>query len=229
MITGNNLLDGLPASELQQLRPHLELVPLEPKRFFFPARQALANVYFPRGGLVSLMIQVAGGRSVQAAAVGCDGMVGMSLILEANDPPFDFVCLVRGSAFRMAADRFVQYTGECDALRTRMLRYAHALFNETVRTAACNGLHSVEQRLARCLLLYCYRLKTTIFPVTQDALGHMLGVTRTFVTQSVASLEADGFIRHYRGMMRLIDEPGLQRLACEDYQAIRTHYARLFS
>ena len=228
MTTGNNLLDGLPIDELNQLQPHLEIVRLEPKRFFLPANEPLTHVYFPRHGLMSLRVAVIEGAGVQAAAVGRDGMLGVSAILEANDPPFEIICLVSGDALRMPIARFASYAHELPIFQLRLLRYAHALFNEAVRTAACNGLHPVDQRLARCLLLARDRLKTETFPLTHDALAHMLGATRALVTQTLTRLESCGLIKHKRGVLHVADSATLEDIvACEDYRAIQRDYARL--
>lgn len=167
------------------------------------------------------------GRSVQAASVGRDGMLGVSVIFEANYPPFDMVCLVGGQALRIRTRTFTGLLLQLPEFRSRMRRYAHGLFNETVRTAGCNGIHTVEQRLARCLLLARDRLNRDDFPLTHDALAHMLGATRPFVSRTITSLASEGIIDHERGIMHLIDVPGLERHVCEDYSAIQAEYARL--
>jgi CRP-like cAMP-binding protein len=154
-------------------------------------------------------------------------MLGVSLIFEANDPPFEMVCLVSGEALRLPVSGFDRAFRELPEFARRMRRYAHGLFSETVRTAGCNGIHPVEQRLARCLLLARDRLTRESFPLTHDALAHMLGVTRPFVTRTVTGLEEAGLIRHRRGMMHLIDIAGLERQVCEDYAAIQAQYGRL--
>jgi CRP-like cAMP-binding protein len=226
-VSGNVLLDGLPARELRELRPHMDDVELEPRSFYIGAGERLSHVYFPVTGLVSLMVSELAGSSVQAAAAGRDGMLGVSAILEANDPPFEMVCLVRGRALRMHVAQFAQCMHELPYFRCALLRYSHALLNEAVRTAACNGLHPIQQRLARCLLLACDRLETEAFPLTHSQLGHMLGATRALVTQTLHAMQQSGLLHHQRGMLRILDSTGLERIACEDYAAIRTPYAHL--
>jgi CRP-like cAMP-binding protein len=224
---GNRLLDGLPPHELDRIRPDLDVVRLAPRQFFLAAREPLAYVYFPQGGLVSLMTSVITGTTVQAAAAGRDGMLGVSLILDANDPPFEMTCLVAGDALRMSASRLTAHARVLAGFQQRLLRYAHGVFNEAVRTAACNGLHGVEQRLARCLLLSRDRLDTDQLPITHEVLGHMLGTTRALVTQTLNRLQSADLMQHSRGIIRIIDPAGLQALACEDYSAIQAEYSRL--
>jgi CRP-like cAMP-binding protein len=228
-VTGNRLLDGLPDSDLMLLRRSLDVVVLEPKQFFLPAHEPLEYVYFPCDGLVSLSVSVREGRDVQAASVGRDGMLGVSVIFEANRPPFEMSCLVAGEALRMPTIAFARRLQELPGLATRMRHYGHGLFNETVRTAGCNGIHTVAERLARCLLLARDRLNSDRFPLTHDALAHMLGVTRPFVTRTISRFASEGLVSHERGTMHLMDLAGLERRVCEDYLAIQAEYARLLS
>jgi CRP-like cAMP-binding protein len=154
-------------------------------------------------------------------------MLGVSVVLGANEPPFDMLCQVGGDAVRLPADTCVRYVQQLPTFRQRLLRYALAVLHEATRSAACNGLHSVEQRLARWLLLCCQRIGTSTFPVTHEMLAHMLGVTRPFVTQTVARLTSAGLIQHQRGVMHIIDSAGLEALACEDYRLVVDTYTRL--
>jgi CRP-like cAMP-binding protein len=226
-LEGNALLRGLPRGELESLPRRLDVVSLERDRFFLAASEPLSHVYFPVSGLMSLMVPVSKGRTVQAAGAGRDGMLGVSVVLEANDPPFEMVCLVTGEAVRMPADQFTHCARELPELQRRLLRYAHSLFSEVVRTAACNCLHPVEQRLARCLLLSRDRLGTDTLPITHDALAHMLGIPRALVTRIVNKLDRAGLVEHHRSIVRIVDSARLQGVVCEDYRVIQMHHARV--
>jgi CRP-like cAMP-binding protein len=225
----NGLLAGVPADELEQLTPHLMAINLEPKRFLLPAREPLRYVYFPQAGLTSLIVSATSGETVQVAAVGREGMLGVSVALEANDPPFQMVCQVAGGALRMPTGRFASLAHELPVFRRLLLRYALGLLHEAARTAACNGLHSVEQRLARWLLLCCNRVGANTFPVTHESLAHMLGVGRPFVTQTVGGLEHAGLIQHERGVLHIVDRAGLEAVSCEDYRTVQEEYTRLLA
>jgi CRP-like cAMP-binding protein len=136
-------------------------------------------------------------------------------------------CLVAGEALRMSAASLIVRARELVGFRRTLLRYAHGVLNEAIRTAACNGLHSVEQRLARCLLLSRDRLQTDLLPITHDSLGLMLGTTRALATQTLNSLGAAGVIQHARGRIDVVDLAGLAAMSCEDYVAIQTQYSGL--
>jgi CRP-like cAMP-binding protein len=225
----NGLLAGLPPDELDQLRPYFETVRLKPEQFVLPAEAPLQHVYFPLGGLTSLMVSALQGGTVQVAAVGREGMLGVSVVLEASESPFEIVCQVAGEALRMPTADCTRFAQLLPTFRRRLARYALALLHEAARTAACNGLHSVEQRLARWLLLCCARVGASSFPVTHESLAQMLGVSRPFVTQTAGGLVDAGLIEHQRGVMRIIDRAGLAAIACEDYRAVEDAYTRLLA
>jgi CRP-like cAMP-binding protein len=227
VVAGNGLLAALPTDELAYLRPHLETVRLRPKRWFQPAELPLEHVYFPLGGMVSLMVSTTQGAVVEVAVVGREGMVGVSVVLEANRPPFDMLCQVAGDALCMPAASCVQCAQQLPVFRARLLRYALALLHETALSAACNSLHTVEQRLARWLLLCSVRVGASSFPMTHEWLAQMLGVSRPFVTQTLGRLTKAGLIEHQRGLLRIVDSAGLEALACADYRAVLDIYTRL--
>jgi CRP-like cAMP-binding protein len=223
----NLLLAAIPRAEHEQLAPHLETVPLEPRRFFLPAGERMSHVYFPHAGVVSLVVSMHTGASVEVASVGREGMLGVSVVLEADPPPYDMVCQLRGQAARLRPAVFLDAVKELPMLRQVVLRYTLALINQLARTAACNRLHSVEQRLARWLLLCRDRAAGDDLGLTHELLARMLGTGRPFVTQTAQSLQEAGLIEYRRGRIRIIDRPGLEAAACEDYRATTDEYRRL--
>ena len=223
----NALLAALPRGELIRLRPHLQAISLAPKRFLLPAGEPLACAYFLRSGLVCLVVPVASGASVEVAAVGREGMLGVSLVLESDPPPYEMTCQVSGEALCVPAATFTQLVQELPVFRRLLLRYALGLLHEVARSAACSGLHSVEERMALWLLLWRDRVGAETFPVTHDVLARMLGVGRPFVTQIARGLQEAGLIRYERGVVQILNSRGLEAVACEDYRAVEGHYALL--
>jgi CRP-like cAMP-binding protein len=225
-----NWLLALPPGEFQRLHPLLETVQLLPERFVVPAGHPLDYVYFPYSGVVSLMIRMADEASVEVAGVGREGMLGVSVLLEADPAPYDMVCQIPGVAGRLPSATFVQLVKDLPAFRHRLLRYALCLFHEIARTAACNGLHSVEQRLARWLLLSRDRTESDRLPITRESLAQVLGARRPFVTRVARGLERAGLIQSGRGRVTIVNARGLEALACEDYElTVREYVNRLGS
>jgi CRP-like cAMP-binding protein len=109
------------------------------------------------------------------------------------------------------------------------MRFGLCLFHEVARTAACNRLHTVEQRLARWLLECSDRATTDVYPLTHRELAQMLGVRRSYVTRTAFALQQSGFIDYHRGTLRIVDRHALEAIACEDYAAIQQEYLRLLA
>ena len=118
-------------------------------------------------------------------------------------------------------------TERSNALRALLLRYALAHHGQVVRTAACNGRHQVEQRLARWLLMAHDRAGTDAFEMTHEFLSMMLGVRRAGVTVAAGMLQKAGLIHYARGHMVISDRAGLEAAACECYEAARHEFERL--
>jgi CRP-like cAMP-binding protein len=132
-----------------------------------------------------------------------------------------------GEALRLPSNTFVRLSKELPNFRTLVLRYALCLLHEIARTAACNRLHSVEQRLARWLMLCSHRTATDSFPLTHEALASMLAARRPFITRTARALQQAGIIQYTRGTLRIVDRDRLAAISCEDLAAIEQEYARL--
>ena len=148
----NHLLRVLPAAETEALRPHLEIVELVRKTVLVEAGSPLTHVYLPHSGVISLMVSLSEGQTVDVAIVGRDSVVGASAALDGGIWLTDGVVRLPGTAsilgvadFRAAADRSV-------ALRTALMRHEQALTAQAQQSAACNASHSVEARLSHWLL-----------------------------------------------------------------------------
>jgi CRP-like cAMP-binding protein len=224
---GANWMLRLPSAEYERLRPHLESVPLEAGALILPAFTPLTHVYFPQSGLVSLIVTMRSGDSVEVATVGQEGMLGVSLLLQSDPPPYDLICRVPGQAARLAATTFATLIDELPNFRRLLLRYTLSLFHEVARTAACNRLHTVEQRLARWLLVCSDKVRADVYPLTHEVLARLLGARRPFVTRTARALQASGLIQYRRGTMRIADRAGLEAVSCEDYRATQQEYRRL--
>jgi hypothetical protein len=96
------------------------------------------------------------------------------------------------------------------------------------RTAGCNRVHSVEQRLARLLLMIADRTHTEGLALTHDVLAGMLGARRASVTEAAGVLADAGLIENRRGQLTLRDRIGLQKASCEDYGLSRDAFERMF-
>jgi CRP-like cAMP-binding protein len=167
------------------------------------------------------------GRGVDAATVGFEGMVGIPLVLGESLIPYEVTVQVAGEGLRLSADAFLHLLHEDDALRNVLLRYIEVVLIQTTRTAACNQLHRVEERLARWLLHSHDWVWKDRFRLTQDFLAAMLGVRRPSVSLAAGALQEAGLIRYRRGVITIADREGLEAAACEDYAIVRDAFERL--
>ena len=226
----NNLLLGaLPAEDYRRLVPQLEVVQLEQKQVLCTTGEPIGSVYFPSGGIVSLLVSNAEGVAVEAANVGHEGVVGLDVFLEVGASPGEAMVQVPGEAARISADAFLQAVDESMALHRLLHRYTLALLHEIARTAACNRLHPLEARLARWLMLLHDRCGGDHLALTQEFAAQLLGVRRASVAKTLALLTQAGLIRRTRGGFTVLDWSGVQRMACEDYGATRDMYDRVLT
>jgi CRP-like cAMP-binding protein len=113
------------------------------------------------------------------------------------------------------------------AFYNRIIRYSQAFSTQIMQTTVCNGLHSVEQRCCRWLLMTHDRVRKNEFDLTHEFLAVMLGVRRPTVTLIAAALQMKGFIHYRRGSMTITDRAGLEKTSCECYEVVKGNFARL--
>jgi CRP-like cAMP-binding protein len=226
--TRNRLLAALPADSLARLRPLLTPVELEFRAVLHRPEEPIDIVYFPERGWLSMLAPLEDGDSAEVGLVGYEGVVGLPVIL--GEPFDDVEAMVQcpGTAWSMKADALWAAMEQDPALRTLLLRYALLHHTQVARTAACNGRHYTEQRLARWLLMGHDRAEGDDYPMTHEFLGMMLGVRRAGITVAAGSLQKAGFIRYRVGQMTITDRPGLESTACECYGITRRASERLF-
>jgi len=216
----SRILRALPAEERDQLLPALQPVALPTQTVLFDPREVVRAVHFPLDGVISLVTPVADGDIVEVATIGNEGMVGVPLVA-GGSLAVRAISQVGGHALRMDATAFMGALDRLPAFRTLVRRYIQALFGQISQAAACNRLHSNEERLSRWLLMSHDRVGTDTFPITHEVLGQMLGSRRATVTLSAGLLQSAGLIHYQRGRMTIVDRRGLEGVSCECYAIIK--------
>jgi hypothetical protein len=168
------------------------------------------------------------GSSIEIATIGNEGIVGIPVFLGAQSMGARdlYQVQVPGDVLAMEASAFLS-AAQREPLRGLVQRYAQALFTQVTQQVACNGLHSVEERCSRWMLLTHDRVGSNDFPLTQEFLAQMLGVRRASVTLAAGALQRAGFIRYGRGRVTINDREGLENASCECYRIMRTEFDRL--
>ena len=225
----NHLLAALPAADLIRLAPQLELVPLALGAVIYESGGEQAYVYFPTGGIVSLLKVMSDGAAAEIAVVGNEGMVGIALFMGGETTPSRAVVQSAGRAYRLDGARLKVEFARGGALQRLLLRYTQALITQMTQTAVCNRHHQLDQQLCRWLLLSLDRLASSELVMTQQLIANMLGVRREGVTEAAGRLQADGLISYRRGRINVLDRAKLEERVCECYAVVRRESDRLLA
>jgi len=223
----NRLLAALPRRDYRKLAEDLERVALNHGEALFEAGQRIRSVYFPDGGLVSILVPLEADKVTEVAVVGREGMVGLPVFLGADAHPHRAIVQAPGSALRLPAEALRAAVRSSPALAKQLLRYADAFLVQVSQSAVCNCLHSVPKRYCRWLLMAHDRLGTDRLPLTQKILALMLTVRLASVSEATGTLERAGLIRYRRGELHILDRSGLETAACGCYRLIQDYYAHL--
>jgi CRP-like cAMP-binding protein len=161
------------------------------------------------------------GDAAEVGMIGREGMIGLPVLLGADFDDIEAMVQSPGTALRMDAAAFRAELDRAPAFRALLLRYALVHHGQVARTAACNGRHHTDQRLARWLLMAHDRATKDEFPMTHEFLSMMLGVRRAGISVAAGQLHKAGLIRYERGCIEVTDRPGLEAAACECYGIVR--------
>ena len=192
------------------------------------AGDEMPYVYFPLGGIMSILAVMNGGEAVEISTVGAEGFVGVSVFLGSSTSPIRVVQQAVGAAWRMSAEDFLEETMRDAALSLIVRRYTQTFFVQVSQSAACNRLHPANERMARWLLMCHDRVGADEFPITHEFLAQMLGVRRATITVIAGMLAKAGIIRYQRGIVSIVNREQLEEASCECYRIINKEYARLF-
>jgi CRP-like cAMP-binding protein len=220
LVARNRLLAALPRQEYERLAPHLEPIHLTKGKTLATPGDALRYVYFPAGGMISLLSTTESGQSIEVAMVGDEGVIGVSVILRVGVTPYWSVVQISADAVRVRAAALRNEFDRGGQLHDLLLRYTHGLLAQISQSAVCNRFHSVEERFCRWLLISSDRAKSDTINLTQEFISQMLGTARTRVTMAALPLQDAGLIRYRRGKITILDRRGLESAACERYAIV---------
>ncbi len=227
-IVRNSLLDTLSREERESLFPSIELLEFSPREVVYVPRQPLKEAYFPETCVMSKITVLEDGTEIEAATIGNEGLVGIPILLAAQDMPSKVVCQIGGSAWRVSAEDLLRAQDANPGFFMVLKKYAQALFDLLAQGTACNRLHTIEQRCARWLLSAHDRVEGDTFLLTHEFLATMLGVRRPGVSLVAKALQDNGMVSYKHGRMTITNRNGLEGVSCECYAAVRENYGRLF-
>lgn len=223
----NRLLLSIPDNEFWAMRPHLEAVELPSHRILHEAHDVLHYAYFPNDGLLSLVVVLADGKTVEAGLVGKEGVVGLPALAGLGRSPLREVVQISGDGLRMAVSTLREMLATAPQLHHHVERFSVLLGLQMAQTAGCNRLHDVEQRLARWLLMAQDRVSTALLPITHDFLATMLGTDRPSVSLAAGELQKAKVIEYNRGSVKIVNRAELERISCECYGVIQRYTSEM--
>ena len=216
----NRILAALPPDEFLRLAPHLTLSPLTYKHVITKAGEPIRDVCFPDSGVCSVVSVMRSGATAEVGTIGNEGVTGVALFFGDLSEPSESVIQVPGAGRMLPASVFQCELARRGPLHRLVGHYAHALMIQVMQSAACNALHSIEQRTCKWLLMTHDRVFTDEFLLTQEFLAMMLGVARPGVSAVAKKLSRAGLIRYSRGQVTVLDRKGLEAGSCECYAIV---------
>jgi CRP-like cAMP-binding protein len=225
----NKILVALNSTDYQHLLSQLERVTLPMGEVVYEPGDNIDYVYFPETAVFSMLCTMENGDTVEVGPVGREGIVGLNIFFGANTTPTQLVIHVAGTAMRIKAEQFRrELRSERSVLPHLLFRYSQMLLAMTGQCSACNKLHSLEQQLAKWLLMMHDYVGDELL-LTHDLIALTLGVRRPGISEASLLFKHEGLIDYRRGHIQMLNQEGLEARACECYRIIRDEYERLFA
>jgi CRP-like cAMP-binding protein len=205
--------------------PELERIRCERAQILVDADSPLDHVFFPDSGVVSVVAVYADGSIIEMATIGREGCTGVQAVFGAEISSVRLLVQIPGDAVRISRAAFTRTMGSMPSFQGLMYAYIQAFLEQVMVSVACNGAHSLKQRLARWLLMMRDRADDDALQITQNLLGEMLGVQRPTITNAAREFERAGLIARGRRQVTILDRQGLLAASCECYQLVRMRVA----
>ena len=227
--TENQILAALDKTEYQHFFSQLKRVSVHLGERIYEPDTHIGYVYFPETAVFSMLATMEDGRTVEVGPIGNEGLVGLRVALGARTTPDRVIAHIAGTAMRLNPSVLIaELEKGRSPLSDYLTRYTRMLLVMTARTSACNKLHSLEEQLARWLLMMNDYVGNELH-LTHDLMALTLGVRRAGVTVAAKSFKDSGVIDYRRGHIQVVDREALEEIACECYQVVKAEYERVYS
>ena len=224
--SANRLLSLLPEAEYERLKPYLTSVSLAVGTVFYEASDKIETIYFPNTSLISLVNTLENGATTEVSLIGGTGMVGLPAILGSGTSKNRAIVQVADNAMKISAEILKQEFQRGGELQNVLHRYTETRIDELSQLIVCNAHHTIEERLARWLLVTSDLVQSDNLPLTQEFLGTMLGVRRSGVTLAAQIIQRAGIINYRRGRITILNREALEDTSCECYRLFHDNFYR---
>lgn len=224
----NHLLSTLSEIDRNFLASDLELVSLARHGKLEASSRPREHAYFIETGIAVATAQ-GGQANVAIGLIGCEGASGMALMLGDDRSPNNVAMLTDGTAHRVTAQALHNAMDARPNLRSLLLRYCLAFNHQASQTALTNAVATIQQRVARWILMSEDRAAGIELKLTHETIAAALGVRRASVTTQLGVFAQEGLIKLERGMIAVVDRSRIQKIADSFYGFPEQEYQRLIS
>lgn len=222
--TKNAFFETFSEADRENLRPHLKHVSFPQRKVIHEPNEVITRAIFPFDAVISVVVVLSTGETIEAAMVGHDGIIGASAAVDGRLSINRAIVQIAGQGLQCDISDLKRLAAESPTLRTAINRHQESLLVQAQQSAACNVTHVIESRLARWLLRARDLCGGDTLDLTQEFLADMLGVRRTSVSIVAHTLQQAGLINYKRGRIRILNVEDLKETACECYETVRMHY-----
>jgi CRP-like cAMP-binding protein len=223
----NHLLAAFPSTVHKKLAAEFDVVRLRVGDVLFNTNDPIRFLYFPHANtMLSLLCNTDDG-SVEVGVTGSEGFVGTAGLLGGDTSPHRVIAQIPGEATRIKVNALRPQFQRNPKVQRIVLKYVSALISQVSQTALCNRIHTVEQRLARWLLVSQDRIEAKELPLTHEFLAKMLAVNRSTLSLAAATLKNAGLIHYTRAKVKVLNREGLEQVSCGCYRIVRDHFENI--
>jgi CRP-like cAMP-binding protein len=211
----NALLAKIPESEYLRFKPHLKMVTLHKGQTLCEIGQPATNVYYPLSAIVSMLVDLTEGTSVEINIIGRTSMVGVAAV----DGPSFYRATVRstGLAYRMPTSTLKNEAKNCPVYTHAAHSIMCKLMAQMAQTMACGRHHSTENQIIRWLLITLDHTQNQVIKITQQEVADLLGFRREAVALALKKFVIRGDVELSRGQIKVLSRSTLEKISCDCY------------
>ncbi|MEX2296484.1 MAG: Crp/Fnr family transcriptional regulator [Dongiaceae bacterium] len=220
----NHILGALEPDSRKRIDPHLEAVSLKLGAIVCEASGFLKHAYFPQGSVLSLLTVLENGSAIETTNIGREGAFGLFAAMYSRVSFNRCLVQLEGAMVRCPIELLQSEFKGSEHVRNLFVSYSETQLSQVQQTAACNAMHTTQQKICRWLLMMHDRAEGKALPYTHEFLSHMLGTNRKSVTLAAQAMQKAGLISYRRGSMQVLYRAGLERASCECYAIVRERF-----
>jgi CRP-like cAMP-binding protein len=220
----NHLLDAFESASRARIDRHIQPVNLALGDVVCEAGGLLEHAYFPKGAVLSLLTVLENGAAIETSNIGNEGAFGLFAAMYSRVSFNQCLVQLEGRLVRVPIEILRSEFQQSEHVRNLLVSYSETQLAQVQQTAACNAMHTVQQRLCRWLLMMHDRAERTNLSYTHEFLAHMLGADRKSVTLAAQAMQMAGLIDYRWGTIQIVDRPGLEKTACECYSIVQERF-----